>query len=61
MMIHLNVAALIQGHLYCNQFMNQRRKHNLKTFETKRKKVSGGWGKLYDAELHDFGIYKNSS
>jgi hypothetical protein len=41
--------------------MQQQSKHVLETFGTKRKKVSGGLGKLCDAELHDFGIYKYSS
>jgi hypothetical protein len=31
-----------------------------KTFETQRKKVSGGWGKLCDAGRHDFRINKYS-
>jgi hypothetical protein len=29
MVIYLNVAALIQGHLYSNLFMDQERKHVL--------------------------------
>jgi len=38
MMIYLNVAALIQGHLYCNLFTDQQRKHVLE----KHFKLKGG-------------------
>jgi len=39
MMIYLKVAAVIQGQLYCNQFMDQERKHVLeKHFKLKETK-----------------------